>query len=187
MNVDMNVDMDVHKAANLIESILYLENQALGLPELTRKTGLNRKIVLAAIEIIRKEYDSEMHGLELIQIGGDYTLTPKKALLEHLKPLYGKKYQGRLSKAALETMAIIAYSQPITRAEIESIRGISADSMIRLLLSKGLIKEVGKKDSPGRPIQFGTTKEFLKYFRLSSIADLPKLEDREHDRFELNG
>lgn len=183
----MEVYTEEYKAANLIESILYLENQALGLPQLTRKTGLTRKIVLAAIEIIRKEYDSEIHGLELIRIGDDYTFAPKQALWEHLKPLYGKKHQGRLSKAALETMAIIAYSQPITRVEIESIRGVAADGMISLLLSKGLIRELGKKDSPGRPIQFGTTKEFLKYFRLGSIADLPRLEDREQDRFELNG
>ncbi|MQY76478.1 MAG: SMC-Scp complex subunit ScpB [Spirochaeta sp.] len=183
----MEAFTEAYKAANLIESILYLENQALGLPQLIRKTGLTHKIVSAAIEIIRKEYDSEIHGLELIQIGDDYTFAPKQALWEHLKPLYGKKHQGRLSKAALVTMAIIAYSQPITRAEIESIRGVAADGMIRLLLSKGLIKEVGKKDSPGRPIQFGTTKEFLKYFRLGSIADLPRLEDREQDRFESNG
>lgn len=177
--------MDVQKAAILIESILYLENEALGLPELTRKTGLTRKIVVAAIEIIRKEFDSEIHGLELIQIGGGYTFAPKQALWEHLKPLYGKKHKGSLSRAALETMAIVAYSQPITRAEIESIRGVSADGMIRLLMNKGLIREVGQKDSPGRPIQFGTTKEFLKYFKLGSIADLPRLEDREQDRFEL--
>jgi segregation and condensation protein B len=85
----------------------------------------------------------------------------------------------------METLSIIAYSQPITRAEIEAIRGVSADNMIRLLAERNLIKEVGKKDAPGKPVQFGTTKEFLKFFRLNSISDLPKLEETESERFEL--
>ena len=85
----------------------------------------------------------------------------------------------------METLSIIAYSQPVTRAEIEAIRGVSADNMIRLLIEKELIKEVGKKDVPGKPAMFGTTKEFLKIFRLNSIADLPKLDETERERFEL--
>ena len=102
-----------------------------------------------------------------------------------LKDRYGKKNEGRLSRAAMETLSIIAYSQPVTRAEIEAIRGVSADNMIRLLIEKDLIKEVGKKDVPGKPAMFGTTKEFLKIFRLNSIADLPKLDETERERFEL--
>jgi segregation and condensation protein B len=85
----------------------------------------------------------------------------------------------------METLSIIAYSQPITRSEIESIRGVQADTMIRLLLEKELIRETGKKDVPGKPVQFGTTREFLKLFRLESIADLPKLNESEAERFEL--
>ena len=85
----------------------------------------------------------------------------------------------------METLSIIAYSQPITRSEIEAIRGVSADNMIRLLAERNLIKEVGKKDIPGKPVQFGTTREFLKLFRLNSISDLPKLDETESDRFEL--
>ena len=87
----------------------------------------------------------------------------------------------------METLAIIAYSQPVTKAEIRDYRGVSPDNMILLLAEKGLIREVGKKDVPGKPIQYGTTKEFLKVFRLNSIADLPKLSDRDRDRFELEG
>jgi segregation and condensation protein B len=87
----------------------------------------------------------------------------------------------------METLSIIAYSQFITRTEIEAIRGVSADNMIHLLMERELIREVGKKDVPGKPVQYGTTKEFLKLFRLGSIADLPKLSEREKDRFELVG
>ena len=102
-----------------------------------------------------------------------------------LKERYGKKNEGKLSRAAMETLSIIAYSQPITRGEIEAIRGVSADNMIRLLAERNLIKEVGKKDIPGKPSQYGTTKDFLKFFRLNSIADLPKLDETESERFEL--
>jgi segregation and condensation protein B len=99
-----------------------------------------------------------------------------------------QKNEAKLSKAALETLSIIAYSQPITRSEIEGIRGVqNADTMMRLLLDKNLIRETGKKDVPGKPILYGTTREFLKFFRLESIADLPKLNEMENDRFELSG
>jgi segregation and condensation protein B len=112
---------------------------------------------------------------------------PKRQLWESLKGRYGKRNDNRLSRAALETLSIIAYSQPVTRGEIENLRGVSADNMIRLLLARNLIREAGKKEAPGKPLQYGTTKEFLKLFRLSSIADLPKLEEEDRERFALNG
>jgi len=83
----------------------------------------------------------------------------------------------------METLAIIAYSQPITRAEIEAIRGVNVDAMIRLLLEKNLIAEIGKRDVPGKPMQYGTTQEFLRCFGLNSIEDLPKLDEVENTRF----
>jgi segregation and condensation protein B len=86
----------------------------------------------------------------------------------------------------METLSIIAYRQPITRAEVEGIRGVQADNMIRLLIERNLIHEDGKKDVPGKPVLFSTTKEFLRLFRLNSIAELPKLDESESDRFELD-
>ena len=86
---------------------------------------------------------------------------------------------------AITEASIIAYKQPITRAEIEAIRGVPPDNMIRILQERQLVKEVGRKDAPGRPCQFGTTKEFLKFFNLNSIAELPALDEKESERFEL--
>ena len=126
-----------------------------------------------------------MRGINITMQAGGYLVIPKKELWNCLKNRYGKKNIQHLSRAAMETLSIIAYSQPVTRVDIESIRGVSADNMIRLLLEKNLIKEVGKKDIPGHPAMFGTTKEFLKVFNLNSIADLPKLSDEEKERFEL--
>ena len=122
--------------------------------------------------------------MEIAELGGGYTFVVKQRLWDMLKPRYGKRSEGKLSRAALETLSIIAYSQPVTRQEIESIRGVSADGMIKLLSSKNLIREVGKKQVPGRPVQYGTTKEFLKTFRLASIADLPKLDELDAEKFE---
>jgi segregation and condensation protein B len=111
----------------------------------------------------------------------------KREYWENLKERYGKKSEGKISRAAMETLAIVAYSQPVTRAEIEKIRGVSADNMIRLLLEKNLVREAGKKDIPGRPVMYGTTKDFLKIFGLNSIADLPKLNEADLEKFELEG
>ncbi|GHV78551.1 segregation and condensation protein B [Spirochaetia bacterium] len=181
--------MDVHteKETALIEAILYLEADPLDEAGLCRISGLGKEVVLEALNNLSERYAREDSGVELSRIGGGVMISPKKEYWDNLKDRYGKKNESKLSKAALETLSIIAYSQPITRSEIEAIRGVSADNMIRLLLEKELIREVGKKDVPGKPVQYGTTREFLKFFRLESIADLPKLNESETDRFELNG
>ncbi|HEQ72267.1 MAG TPA: SMC-Scp complex subunit ScpB [Spirochaetia bacterium] len=173
------------KQAGLIEAILFLENEPLSKDFLVRATGLSGQEVKAALERLRGIYEKDDHGMELVNVADGYLFTPKKELLPYLKARYGKRNENKLSKAALETLAIIAYSQPVTRAEIESIRGVSADAMIKLLVSRNLVREVGKKDVPGKPVQYGTTKEFLMYFKLSSIADLPKLDEVEAERFRL--
>ena len=173
----------LEKEAALVQTVLFLESDPMDEAALSRATGLGKDLVEKALEVLAEELSSPALGLELVKSAGGWILAPKAELWESLKDRYGKKADSRLSRAALETLSIVAYSQPITRAEVEAIRGVSADGMIRFLLEKEFIKEVGKKDVPGKPIQYGTTKEFLKYFRLGSIADLPHLDDLERDRF----
>ena len=180
----MEVKLD--KEAALIESILFLESEPLDESGLARISGLSRDVVERALEQLVEERTSSSQGLEPVRAGGGWILAPKAELWESLKDRYGHKNESRLSRAALETLSIIAYSQPITRAEIEAIRGVSVDNMMRFLIERELVKEVGKKDAPGKPIQYGTTKEFLKYFRLGSIADLPKLDEIERERFVVD-
>jgi segregation and condensation protein B len=175
----------LEREAAIIETVLFLESDPLDEAALARITGLGREVVDGALELLAEEYSAQSHGLEPIRSGGGWILAPKADLWESLKERYGRKNEGRLSRAAIETLSIVAYSQPITRAEIEAIRGVSADGMIRFLLEKELIKEVGKKEAPGRPVLYGTSKEFLKYFRLGSIADLPRLDELERDRFGI--
>jgi segregation and condensation protein B len=181
------MEISLEKETALIEAILYLEADPLDEAALSRISGLSRAVVDSALEALGERYGREDSGVALSRIGGGVMISPKKEYWDNLKDRYGKKNESRLSRAALETLAIVAYSQPITRSEIEAIRGVQADNMIRLLLEKQLIREVGKKDVPGKPAQFGTTREFLKFFRLESIADLPKLNESEADRFELSG
>ena len=169
----------------LIEAILFLEAEAVDESALSRISFLSQEAVRDALEKLQSRYAEPDSGLELQFVSGGYMISPKKALWETLKTRYGKK--NRISRAAMETLSIIAYSQPITRAEVEAIRGTQADNMIRLLIEKNLIREMGKKDVPGKPVQYGTTREFLKVFGLASIADLPKLDESEAERFELEG
>jgi segregation and condensation protein B len=178
------MEIRLDKEAALLETVLFLESEPLDEASLSRITGLARDVVDAALELLREECASPSRGLEPVKAGGGWILSPKAELWESLKERYGKKNENRLSRAALETLSIVAYSQPITRAEVEAIRGVSADGMIRFLLDRELVKEVGKKEAPGRPVQYGTTKEFLKYFRLGSIAELPRLDELERDRYE---
>jgi len=176
--------MSLSREAALVEAVLLLESEPLELQRLAAAAGLEPPRAEAAVAELREALAEAGHGLEIVDIGGGYSFAPRHDLWESLRDRYGKSAENRLSRAALETLAIIAYSQPITRAEIESIRGVQADGMIRLLLSRSLIRDIGRKEAPGRPVQFGTTKEFLKAFRLASIADLPKLDGLERERFE---
>ena len=179
------MNLELIKETALIEAILFLEAEPLDVASITRISGLSAEIVEKTLENLDAKYENADSGLELSRIGGGYMLSPKKEYWENLRHRYGKKNESRLSRAAIETLSIVAYSQPITRSEIEAIRGVQADNMIRLLLEKELIREMGKKDVPGKPIQYGTTREFLKVFRLATIADLPKLSESEAERFEL--
>jgi len=171
----------------LIEAILFLEADPVDEAAISRISGLSTEVVKAALESLASRYATDESGLELSRIGGGIVISPKKAYWDNLRTRYGKKNENRLTRAAMETLSIIAYSQPVTRAEVEDIRGVKVDSYIRMLLEKNLIHKMGTKDVPGKPDQYGTTKEFLKIFRLASIADLPKLDESEAERFELEG
>jgi len=182
------VSKNLEKETALVEAVLYMEAEPVDEGTISRISGLSKEVVQAALENLAERYKASADcGFELSTIGGGIMLSIKPEYWESLRERYGKKNDAKISRAAMETLAIVAYSQPITRAEIEKIRGVSADNMIRLLLEKGLVREAGKKDIPGKPVMYGTTKEFLKIFRLNSIAELPKLSEIDVEKFELEG
>ena len=128
-----------------------------------------------AISKMQEEYKNENRGIELIRVNDNFQLCTKKELYEYIYQVLDKRNKPNLSNAALETLSIIAYNTGITRAEIEAIRGVSADGCVYKLLEYGLIEEAGKTDLPGRPMSYKTTDEFLKMFGYGSLNDLPEL------------
>ena len=135
---------------------------------------------------IQKKYASELYGIELVGYGSVYKFISKKAVFPYAQELFGSSKPNTLSQAALETLAIIAYKQPITRVEIEELRGVSSDVMLRKLQARNLIKEAGRLDVAGRPILYEVTEEFMDSFKLYTLNELPDLpeyssSDEEND------
>lgn len=126
---------------------------------------------------LKKDYEDESRGLRIDYLGNRIKVTTKFEHKEYYQKLVENPETNYLSQAALETLAIIAYNEPITRVQVDTIRGVGSSSIIRKLVAKGFIKEVGRSDMPGRPILYETTHEFLDYFGLSTIEDLPKIDD----------
>ena len=147
-------------------------------------TGLSDKEVNKALTEIEEAYYTDEHGLALVENSETYSFVPVSSLNDKLRACYGKKIDKRLSKAALETLAIVAYQQPVTRSEITKIRGVVSDSIIRILRERDFIKVVGRKDIQGHPCLYGTTRKFLYTFKLDSISSLPKLSEIDRQRFE---
>ncbi len=134
------------------------------------------------------EYLNDCHGIELVCFGGIYKFVSKESIHPYAQRLFSSTKVAVLSNAAMETLAIIAYKQPITRVEIEEIRGVSCDMMIRKLLARNLIKECGRTDAPGRPFLYEVTNEFMDTFKLQSLNELPELpeykQENEEELFE---
>ncbi|MBQ7508671.1 MAG: SMC-Scp complex subunit ScpB [Spirochaetales bacterium] len=176
--------MNISDNAAFIEALLFLENEPMSVERLQKMTGLSEKQVTEALEELTEAYYADNHGLSLVENAETYSFVPVTRLNDKLRSCYGKKIDKRLSKAALETLAIVAYSQPITRGEITKIRGVVSDSIIRILRERDYIKVVGRKDVQGHPCLYGTTRKFLYTFKLESISELPKLSETDRLRFE---
>ena len=167
--------MEIEKIKATIEAILFATGRQVNIKELMISLEMPKEDLENIIVSMQEEYKRENRGIEIIKVEDSYQLCTKKELYEYLYPILDKRSKPNLSNAALETLAIIAYNPKITRAEIESIRGVSADACIYKLLEYGLIQETGKSDLPGKPMTYGTSNEFLKMFGYISLNDLPEL------------
>ncbi len=128
--------------------------------------------VLDVLEWLQDDYSDDSKGIGVMKLGDGYIMAIKQEYLPYVEKLY-RPQMSTLSMAALETLAIIAYKQPVTRGEVELIRGVKADKIVQALIAKELIEEKGRKDAPGRPILYGTTRKFLQYFNIESLDQLP--------------
>ena len=167
--------MEIEKIKSIIEAILFAAGRQVNEKELIMSLELSKDDLENIIFSIQEDYKNQNRGIEIIKIEDSYQLCTKKELYEYIYPILDKRSKPNLSNASLETLAIIAYNPKITRAEIESIRGVSADACIYKLLEYGLIQEAGKADLPGKPMTYVTSSGFLKMFGYTSLNDLPEL------------
>ncbi|MDQ7095847.1 SMC-Scp complex subunit ScpB [Desulfosporosinus sp. PR] len=158
-----------------LEALLFVAKNPLSLELLEEILELDRLTIAELLNELRSRYTAESCGLMLLEIDGGFKLATKPEAARYIEILYKQPAQT-LSNAALEVLSIIAYKQPVTRGEVDFIRGVQSDRALATLVEKGLVRDVGRKDGPGRPILYGTTEQFLLHFGLSSIEDLPNLE-----------
>lgn len=174
----------------VVEGLLFVAGEE-GMEEqqLTEVLDISSEDLHQLLEEMQSEYSSDSRGIQLNSLAGGYQLTTKEIHAEYYKKLIQSPTSGTLSQASLESLAVIAYQQPVARMEIEDIRGVKTERPLRTLQSKGLIKEVGRQEGAGRAILYGTTKQFLEQFGLHSIEDLPPLpeakEDNPDEEFDL--
>lgn len=169
--------------AKIIEAVLFIENMPLSKEKIHELTKVDEGDIVDSLREIQDNYTSRNSGLLLLEEEGMYSFQPVQELYPVLRASYGRRVDKRLSRAALETLSIVAYSQPITRSEIDKIRGIQSDSIVRLLRERDYIKVNGRADKPGHPCLYCTTRKFLYEFKLKSIADLPKLSEADRLKF----
>ncbi len=166
--------------AALVESLLFVSSEPVPVGRLAQALDVSTEQVEEILaDLVAMSKNGASRGLVLQRRGDRVQLTTRPECAPYVEKFLGLSLTSRLSKPALETLAIIAYRQPITRPEIEMVRGVNCDAVIQTLLSKGLIEEVGRLDTAGRPIQYGTTFAFLQHFGLRSLADLPPLNAQE--------
>lgn len=160
----------------IIESLLFVSVEPLSVAKIAGIVELRQEDVLILLDEIKEELAKPDRGVCLTEVGEGYKLVTKEKYNKYVEKILRPQTMN-LSHAALETLAIIAYKQPVTRAEIEQIRGVKVDGVLNNLMEKGLIKELGRKEGPGRPIVYGTTNEFLVYLGLKNLSELPSLEE----------
>jgi segregation and condensation protein B len=156
-----------------IECLLFVACEPLSLKKLAELTGNDENTVYFLLLELQQFYQG--HGFELVETAGGWQFYTRPELAGYVEKLYRPK-MNLFSKAALETLAIIAYKQPITRAEVEEIRGVKTEGVLNTLLEKKLVRDIGKKNSPGKPILYGTTTDFLHAFGIKSLEELPNME-----------
>lgn len=177
--------MNNNQLQGILEALLFAAgDEGISIQQITNVIETTDLEATNILENLREQYNKDERGLTIIEVGGVFQLVTKKEYSDFLKRLVESPGNGGLSQASLETLAIIAYKQPITRAEVEDIRGVKTDRALQTLMAKALIKEVGRAEGTGRARLYGTTKEFLDCFGLKAIEELPPLEDASEDALE---
>ncbi len=159
-----------------IEVMLFVSSGMVSVYQLSKALDVTESEVESQLSALETHYKTYGHGLRLMRVKTKVQLTTAPEMSEVVETFLGLESTSTLSQAALETLAIVAYKQPVTRPEVDVIRGVNSDSVLRTLLSKGLLEELGRAETPGRPIFYGTSPEFLQYFGLETLDELPFID-----------
>ena len=162
-----------------IEAILFVAGEAVSMKDLSKALQISEQLLKKTLDEMSDEYDYQQRGFLIKRFGDHVQLATRPLYSEDVIRLLQPVQQQSLSQAAMETLAVVAYKQPVTRAEVEQIRGVKCDYSLQSLMMKGMIEETGRKDTIGRPILFGTTDRFLSHFGIRSLEDLPPMPENE--------
>lgn len=177
--------MDIKEQKAIIEAMLFATGRAVKIDEIMQILDMDRKEAELILQQMRLEYEEKNRGIQIIKVQNTYQMCTKKEYYSYIYKLVDKRKKPTLSNAMVEILSIIAYNPRITRAEIDSIRGVASDGVIYKLLDYGLIIEAGKSDAPGKPMTYKVTNEFLKLFGYSSLDDLPDLPSVKDEQLEI--
>ncbi len=169
--------MEDKEAKSILEAILFISAGPVTLDTLRKTVEIDKYNTERLLRELVREYSLKNSGLLILEVAGGFQMVTNPACAPWVKKLLSVSVPKRLSQSSLETLAIIAYKQPVIKAEIEAVRGVNSDGVVRTLLERRLIKILGRKDVPGRPLMYGTTKEFLRYFGLKDLSELPTLRE----------
>ncbi len=166
------------KTPDILEAMIFASDSPLTISKIKEVLGdVGAREIRKAIHTLNERYESCHSALMILEVAGGYQMVTRPEYADYVGQLYKSRQAHRLTQKALETLAIVAYKQPITKPEIEHIRGVNVDSVLRTLIERNLITVVGREKGPGNPLLYGTTKDFLEYFGLNSLDDLPKLKE----------
>ncbi len=169
--------MDEKYIKNAVEAMLYAAGEPLQAQTIADILDIEKSQVHLAVEALKTEYEFETRGIHILILNDKYQMTTNPLYGESVQALFEEYLSSKLSQASLETLSIVAYKQPVTRPEVEAIRGVNSTGCIRNLCDRGLIAEAGKKDAVGRPLMYRTTEQFLIFAGISSIEELPDFEE----------
>lgn len=179
--------MKLKEAEAIIEGILFAAGDPVDIERISDILDIDIKSTRTVMTALIDKYDEEKRGLQIIRLEDSYQMCTRGIYNEYISKLAEPRRAQTLSNAAMEVLSIVAYKQPVTRSVIEQIRGVSCDTLVNRLLERNLIQEIGRLDTPGRPMLFGTTDEFLRCFGVSSITDLPDYEKISSEQISLEG
>jgi segregation and condensation protein B len=169
--------MEARERKSLLEALLFLSGEPVTVSSLKSVTDIDEPEIKRIMDDLISDYRSRDGGILITEIANGYQMVTNIRYAPWLRKLRGSRSSSKLSMPALEALAIVAYKQPIIKAEVEQIRGVNSDGIIKALLERRLIRILGRKEAPGKPLIYGTTKEFLQYFGLKDLTELPTLKD----------